>query len=97
MAIFQQSFTLKKKLKEKTVKDGVRITLLGKLNVADEADLASAMMEEQMARALSKASNLTIPTNDTGKCLYCAEPVEHGRRWCNADCRELFEHEQRKN
>lgn len=68
-----------------------------RLNVADEADLANDMMETQMARALSKAFDFKIPTNNTGNCLYCSEPVEQNRRWCNADCRELYEHEHRKN
>lgn len=65
--------------------------------VADEIDLASDMMEAQISRAVAKASGLEIPTNTSGKCLYCLEPVTDGRRWCDADCREMYEHEQRKN
>ena len=68
---------------------------LGELNVADEIDLASDMMEAQISRAVAKAAGLEIPKNTTGKCLYCREPVEDDRRWCDADCRE--EYERRKN
>ena len=63
--------------------------------MADEIDLASDMMEAQISRAVAKAGGQEIPTNHTGKCLYCREPVEDGRRWCDADCRE--EYERRKN
>ena len=61
----------------------------------DEIDLASDMMEAQISRAVAKASGQEIPKNQTGKCLYCREAVENGRRWCDADCRE--EYERRKN
>lgn len=61
----------------------------------DEIDMASDMMEAQISRAVAKASGQEIPKNQTGKCLYCREPVEGGRRWCDADCRE--EYERRKN
>ncbi len=27
----------------------------------------------------------------TGRCLYCAEPVEDGRRWCGVECRNFWE------
>lgn len=65
--------------------------------MADEIDLANDLLDVQISRAVAKAADLEIPVNKTGKCLYCAEPLDKGRRWCNADCRELFEHEQRKN
>ena len=66
-----------------------------RLNVADEIDLANNMMEEQISRAVAKAGAVEIPTNETGRCLYCSEVVQDGRRWCDADCRE--EYERRKN
>lgn len=33
----------------------------------------------------------------TGYCLYCGEPLERGRRWCNAECRDAWELEQHRN
>jgi hypothetical protein len=48
-------------------------------------------MEVQISRAVAKAAGIEIPTNDTGLCWYCHEPVTDTRRWCCADCRELWE------
>ena len=63
--------------------------------VADDIDLANEMLDAQISRAVATAGKLEIPTNPSGKCLNCYEPVKEGRRWCDADCRE--EYEQRKN
>jgi hypothetical protein len=63
--------------------------------VADEVDLASDMMEAQISRAVAKAAGQEIPKNTTGKCLNCREAVKDERRWCDAECREEYEH--RKN
>lgn len=30
----------------------------------------------------------------TGDCLYCGEPLAVGLRFCDADCRDGWEHEQ---
>lgn len=32
---------------------------------------------------------------ETGFCLYCGEPLSKGRRWCDAECRDEWESEQR--
>ena len=63
--------------------------------VADDIDLANEMLDAQISRAVAKASGLEIPINTSGKCLYCQEKVDNGRRWCDAECREYYE--QRKN
>lgn len=34
---------------------------------------------------------------ETGYCLFCGEPMPKGRRWCNAECRDAWEKEQRRN
>lgn len=31
------------------------------------------------------------PTEVTGYCLFCNEPVSKPRRWCNAQCRDDWE------
>jgi hypothetical protein len=59
--------------------------------MSDEVDQANDMMEVQISRAVAKAAGIEIPTNDTGLCWYCHEPVTDTRRWCCADCRELWE------
>jgi len=30
----------------------------------------------------------------TGECLYCGDPAGGGRRFCDADCRDGWQHEQ---
>ena len=30
----------------------------------------------------------------TGDCLYCGEPVAQGRRFCDAVCRDMWQHER---
>lgn len=30
----------------------------------------------------------------TGFCLYCDKPLPEHMRWCNADCRDDWEHDQ---
>lgn len=57
----------------------------------DISDTATVREEEERARALA----LRRPTapRATGFCLFCEEPVELDRRWCDADCRDLWERE----
>ncbi len=31
----------------------------------------------------------------TGECLYCGEALADGLRFCNADCRDGWQHEQK--
>ena len=30
----------------------------------------------------------------TGECLYCGDPLGGGRRFCDAECRDAWQHEQ---
>lgn len=32
----------------------------------------------------------------TGYCLYCAETLDTGKRWCDGDCRDGWERERRR-
>lgn len=59
----------------------------------DFADEAQQRTEEHLKAALSNRKTLTIPFS--GKCLCCEEPVVE-RRFCNSDCREQYEHEQKR-
>lgn len=56
----------------------------------DEVDLANDLLDIQINKAIKKA-NMTKTVNETGKCWYCQEQVEDGRRWCDSDCRDLWE------
>jgi predicted nucleic acid-binding Zn ribbon protein len=54
----------------------------------DEADAADATVEQHLKRALARR-NATLPA--VGQCYSCAEPVDDGRRFCDADCRQDWE------
>ena len=56
-----------------------------------------AQMEIEMQDAVRKSEADKKEAEETGYCLYCGEPVEKGRRWCDADCRDGWEKEQKLN
>jgi hypothetical protein len=58
----------------------------------DEADAADATVEQHLKRALARR-NATLPA--VGQCYFCAEPVDDGRRFCDAECREDYERAER--
>jgi hypothetical protein len=61
--------------------------------MADFGDEAQAVNERFLELALSRRVREEGPVA-TGRCLYCEEPVEKGRRWCDADCRDGWEKDQ---
>lgn len=60
----------------------------------DESDVATQLEERFIAEAIKRTQNAK-PLRDTGFCLYCDEPAEAGRRFCDSACRDDHEHEQR--
>lgn len=64
--------------------------------MADEIDRAQALDEHFRQIALRKVQqSATVTPLATGECLYCGETVELDRRWCDRECRDLWEREQR--
>ena len=61
----------------------------------DIADRADGEVEGQLAEALWKAKHQPkVPESFDGEC-YCGEV--HGKRFCGADCRDLYDlHERAK-
>lgn len=59
----------------------------------DDADRAQKDMDF-LAEHRKKPE--TKEANETGYCLFCGEPVPKGHRWCDADCRNLWEAEKRR-
>ncbi|GAB4173788.1 MAG: hypothetical protein Fur0039_15370 [Rhodocyclaceae bacterium] len=55
--------------------------------MADEADRAQAAIDTLLAAAIAGAKKHGGPL-PTGFCLNCGAPIEEGRRWCDADCRD---------
>lgn len=62
----------------------------------DDADRAEQRIEEVMDDALAavrRAQEHRVTA--IGVCLYCGEPLPSPMRFCDADCRDGFDHEQR--
>lgn len=63
--------------------------------MADEADLANSHNETMLSHQLQYRK--PVGPQATGFCLLrgCGEPLEEGKRWCSAECREIWELDQR--
>lgn len=55
--------------------------------MADEADMANNAIEMAL-NAKIKSVDTKVTENDTGKCIWCGEPVKDKRRWCSVECRD---------
>lgn len=60
----------------------------------DIIDAAQRAEEFELKNALQTAKRNTPKIIATGFCLSCEQPVEDGRRWCDAVCRDDWESEQ---
>ena len=58
---------------------------------ADPIDAASE--QERMILDAAIAYRKPEGPSATGQCLHCEEPVALGVRWCDADCRDMWERE----
>lgn len=65
--------------------------------MADEADKGNEAAELFLKSALYQRKRKTVPIHikGIGICLYCLEEVEGDRRWCNAECRDEWEKENK--
>lgn len=61
--------------------------------MADFADLGA----EREARDRALALQVRAPEGPaaTGACLCCGEPLPEGLRWCDAECRDTWQAEQK--
>ena len=69
--------------------------------MADFADLGADREEKDRALALNvRALALKVRAPEgpsaTGMCLCCGEPLADGLRWCDAECRDVWQAEQRR-
>lgn len=64
--------------------------------MADEADIANDWIERDTNIALNLARTQTKEAVASGVCLECAEKLEGDMRWCNSNCRDLWQ-ERRKH
>ncbi|MCX7083934.1 MAG: hypothetical protein NTY69_00145 [Methylococcales bacterium] len=44
-----------------------------------------------------KSKRITTSYVATGLCLFCDEPVDPGRRWCDAQCRDDWQSENEED
>lgn len=60
----------------------------------DIADASDKNVEMALVDAMNQRKPIA-PTY-TGFCLFCSEETPHPKRWCDADCRDSYEREQRR-
>lgn len=60
--------------------------------MSDVIDMANDRAERDLELALK--SKRPAGPDATGRCLWCNAPVPRGVRWCDADCRDDWEHEK---
>ncbi|MEB0138012.1 MULTISPECIES: hypothetical protein [unclassified Undibacterium] len=62
--------------------------------MSDHADVSDKNIENFIASAIANACRQVHVQSD-GYCLFCDEPVAFGLLFCNKECRDDFEKEQR--
>lgn len=62
--------------------------------MADFADLGSA--REELDRKLALEYRAPAGPTATGVCLCCGEELVDGLRWCDAECRDAWQADQRR-
>lgn len=64
--------------------------------MADEIDLADEVTETMLKAQIARARKQQQHIPATGHCLYCDAPLDDSkRRWCDADCRDDWEQENK--
>jgi hypothetical protein len=63
--------------------------------MADIADVANETLELELAGAL-RARRPEGPAF-TGFCLFCNEPMGKNMRWCDSECRDAWQDEQKRS
>lgn len=60
-------------------------------------DIADRAQKDIEALAKLSEHHVYVPVaKETGYCLFCGEPVEKGRRWCDAECMSFWEREMKR-
>lgn len=62
-------------------------------DIADQAAYTIELATEQAIEAARQSHSSAVYT---GRCLYCRAPTEEGRRWCDSDCRDDWERNNRR-
>ena len=64
------------------------------MDTIDRAQQDIEQLEEARNERLLN-SEKSKEAEETGYCLFCGEPLPPGRRWCDKDCRDDWEREQK--
>lgn len=65
--------------------------------MADPADEASDLIDQELARQIAAAKAQGKPVKPpVGTCYFCGEKVGKGMIFCDADCRDDFDREERR-
>ena len=65
--------------------------------MSDEIDAANDLLLKMIDAGIKQAQGEINMHNESGHCIWCGEPVDDGRRWCSADCRNDYERINRGN
>lgn len=57
--------------------------------MADFADKSSELSEQLLDIALTHKK--PEAPGYTGKCFFCGEPINQPKRWCDVECRDLYD------
>lgn len=64
--------------------------------MSDVFDQASEREDKDREEAIRVARRKATVLPDIGACYFCDSPTADGRRFCDADCRDGYEFEQRQ-
>lgn len=62
--------------------------------MADEFERASVYEQAERDAAIDRARRAAAPLPFTGRCYFCAEPVDDPARFCDSDCAADHERER---
>ena len=63
--------------------------------MSDVFDQASEREERDREAAIAAQRNRTAVLTDIGHCYFCGETHSDGRRFCDADCRDGYERQEK--
>ena len=62
----------------------------------DEADISDERETAILEASIAVVRQAPPEAEAIGRCLWCGEPTEPGRRWCCAECRDDWEKRREK-
>ena len=98
LAINQNDFMFLVRLTTLTVVLAIVFFLIYLLceDMSDEFDMASDIEQQHRDSAINAIRKKKPVAQATGLCLCCMIPVDNGRRWCCAECRDQWSKENER-